>query len=273
MNPVLFELDGFQFRYFSFIFSAALILVFLLLRKDLKQTDINLTRDDLFDWFVVVFFYGIIGARFYYVLFNLEFYTGPNVPWYEFLAVWHGGMAYNGAFILAPLTLYFLCRYRRLKFPVVADVVAVSILPAQALVKIGNFINGEAHGIPTESMWGVVFEYGPAAMEFPGIAIHPVMLYEAVFYLLTFFLLIALRKKKFAPGFISANYILFYSAIRFYFSFYRAEELMILGFHEGQFFATFGMILALFMILTLKLYKQLTSDMEEQFPSTRKWTI
>jgi phosphatidylglycerol:prolipoprotein diacylglycerol transferase len=118
-------------------------------------------------------------------------------------------------------------------------------------------MNGDAHGLPTNLPWGIVFPPGSAAGdEFPGQPLHPVMLYELALNLISFFILWRLRKTDHKPGFIFAMYILNYGILRFFVSFLRADSLM-LGNIRGAF-----VISAIFMagatafILVFKLWRQ-----------------
>ncbi|MBU3915719.1 prolipoprotein diacylglyceryl transferase, partial [bacterium] len=108
MKPVFFEIGSFQIRYFGLFYAAGLTVLYLILRKSARQAGIKLSKEELLDWIVIVFFYGIVGARLYYVLINIEYYTRNDVPWYEFLFIWHGGMSLNGGLITAPCALWLM---------------------------------------------------------------------------------------------------------------------------------------------------------------------
>ncbi len=139
MNPVFFEIGSFQIRFFGLFYAAGLIILYLILRKSLKKKGIKFSKEELLDWIVIVFFYGVIGARLYYVLFNIGYYTSDKVPWYEFLAIWHGGMSLNGGFITAPFALWLLCKSKKIQFGRVADLIVIPLLITQSIVSIGSF--------------------------------------------------------------------------------------------------------------------------------------
>ena len=90
-------------------------------------------------------------------------------------------------------------------------------------------MNGDAFGSPTDSGLGMVFPLAsPAGMEFPGLALHPAMLYEMVINLAIFlFLWFGVRKREAKDGFVFALYIALYSTGRFFVEIFRADSLML----------------------------------------------
>ena len=93
-----------------------------------------------------------------------------------------------------------------------ADAVAPAIILGQVFGRFGNFMNGDAHGVPTTMPWGVEFPMTSiAGREFPGQATHPVMLYELFLNLAWFFILRRLRFTNHKPGFIFCLYFVLYS--------------------------------------------------------------
>ena len=94
-------------------------------------------------------------------------------------------------------------------FLFICDLAAPYLLLGQAFGRFGNFMNGDAHGTPTDLAWGMVFRYGPASQEFPNQALHPVMLYELFLNIIGFLVLFFLRKKRFREGyFLQVVYLL-----------------------------------------------------------------
>ena len=267
MNPILFDFGvihsnlGFlQIRYYGLMYAIGVLLSIHLIKKGVKEAKIKLTEDEVFGMCLLTFFCGVIGGRAYYVLFNLDKYFNAYTPWYECLAIWHGGLAIHGAIIGAPLSGYFYCKWKKIGFLRITDICAPPVILAQAIGRIGNLMNGDAHGYPTDLPWGIVFKYGPAAHEFPGQALHPVMLYECFLNLVAFFLLYSLRNKGFKPGFISAWYLIAYSINRLAVTFLRADDLYIdiLSFkmRAPQAISIFGILFAFGWILLFRLYQK-----------------
>ena len=205
------------------MYALAALVAGWLLGKEVRRKGITLSDDQRWNLILFVLFGGILGARIYYVAFNWNYYGQfPS----EIPAIWHGGLAIHGGLIGGVLTGIWYVRRHRLPFWRLADAGAPSIILGQAFGRFGNFMNGDAHGIPTSMPWGVVFPpESIAGREFPGVPLHPVMLYELVLDLAGFFLLWSIRKKTWGDGFIFCSYLLLYSVIRFFVSFFRADDL------------------------------------------------
>ncbi|NIS59281.1 MAG: prolipoprotein diacylglyceryl transferase, partial [Proteobacteria bacterium] len=102
----------------------------------------------------------------------------------------HGGIL--GGFLGG----YIYARIKTVPFLRVADSVAPSLILGQAFGRFGNFMNGDAHGLPTQMPWGMVFPPGSiAGQQFPQTALHPTMLYEMAINLAIFFFLWKIRKR------------------------------------------------------------------------------
>ena len=110
-----------------------------------------------------------------------------------------------------------------------ADAVAPALILGQAFGRFGNFMNGDAHGRPTDMPWGIVFPpESIAGTEFPSMALHPTMLYELAINLMIFvFLWFVLRRKEAKDGFSFAVYFALYSTGRLFVEYFRADSLMI----------------------------------------------
>jgi len=107
------------------------------------------------------------------------------------------------------------------------DVLAPPLILGQALGRFGNFMNGDAHGIPTTLPWGVVFApQTPAGSLFPNTPLHPTMLYEMAINLGIFVYLWSTRKRLAKDGYATMRYLLWYSLGRFGVEFLRADSLM-----------------------------------------------
>ena len=90
--------------------------------------------------------YGFLGARTWYVAFNLEYYLQNPA---EIIAIWNGGLAIHGAIVAGGLYLYFVSKRLGLTFFNLTDIAVVPILLGQAIGRWGNFMNQEAHGPET----------------------------------------------------------------------------------------------------------------------------
>ena len=171
---------------------------------------------------------GILGARIYYILF-----TDPKIflanP-LRFLAFWEGGLAIHGAILAGFLASVWYTWEWKLPFWKWADTLAPSLILGQAIGRMACFLNGDAHGYPTDLPWGIVYApESPAGQMFPGQALHPTQLYEMIFNLIIFTVLWKVRKKIKTQGNLFILYIILYSAARIIIEHFRADKLMYFG--------------------------------------------
>jgi phosphatidylglycerol:prolipoprotein diacylglycerol transferase len=225
MHPVLIDLGPLEIRFYGLMYVVAIIVGSYLIKSEVRRKGINLTDDGAVSFLMWVVVGGIVGARLYYVLFNWGFYAANPM---EIPAVWHGGLAIHGGLIGGIVVAYFYLGKRGIPFWRMADVVAPTIILGQSFGRFGNFMNGDAHGRPTEMPWGIVFPTSSiAGAEFPGLPLHPTMLYELAFNLSIFlFLWFGIRKREHRNGFVFALYLGLYSVGRFIVEHFRADSLM-----------------------------------------------
>lgn len=261
MHPILFELGGFQVRYYGLMYAIAFFIGIEIAKYMAKERGYD--PKILENYAFVAMLSGLLGGRLYYVVFNLPYYLShPS----EILATWHGGMAIHGGIIGGIIGTLIYAYIKKLNPLTLGDYAAAPLMLGQALGRFGNFMNGEIHGVPVFTPWNVIFTLkpsfyewynsyqnsdiltkikypelvpwgivfpnsSPAGFEFPNTPLHPAMLYELVLNFIAFlFIFFVLRKKKNkAPGYLWWNYIILYSLIRIFVSFFRAEDLMIAG--------------------------------------------
>ena len=184
----------------------------------------------------------IIGARIYYVLFELRQFTGYNFftnikllnltfQFPSFLAVWEGGIAIHGALIGGSLSIFFFCRSKRISFKTFLDIIIPSVILGQAIGRWGNYFNNEAFGIPTNLPWKLFIPLINRPFEFEeSTFFHPTFLYESIWNFLIFIVLIYIfyrqsKSKLIIPGIITCTYIITYSFGRFWIEGLRIDSL------------------------------------------------
>ncbi len=159
----------------------------------------------------------IFGGRIGYVLFyNLPYFmANPG----EILATWHGGMSFHGGAVGAVVAGWLYCRRHGLDFWRWADRFSVTAPVGLGLGRIGNFINGELFGRPTDVPWAMVFPQGGTVPR------HPSQLYEAFLEgVVLFALLWPLRQRPWIPGKKLALLLMGYGLCRFIVEFYRQPD-------------------------------------------------
>ena len=256
MNPILLDLGIIQIRYYGLMYVLALVCMLFFTKKDVAKTLYKITPNNFENIIFFSFLGGVLGGRFYYVLFNTSYYFSSRVPWYESFAIWHGGLAIHGGILGGFLAAYFVCRKYNFPLLTACDLAAPYILLGQAFGRFGNFMNGDAHGVPTNLPWGIVFQYGPASTQFPGQATHPVMLYELILNFFGFLLLFFLRKRGFRSGFLTACYFVLYGVIRSLVTNFRADDLYFGDIRAPHLFALISIVLVSICVFYKKLYKR-----------------
>ncbi|MFE5292669.1 prolipoprotein diacylglyceryl transferase [Isoptericola sp. NPDC056618] len=128
---------------------------------------------------------GIVVARIYHVLTHLGDYSDGTGTWgyWEWVRIWDGGIAIYGALIGGALGVWIGCRRAGLRFWSFADALAPGMLAAQAVGRLGNYMNQELFGAPTTLPWGLEIDHPVAG--FPDDTLfHPLFLYEMLWNLL-----------------------------------------------------------------------------------------
>ncbi len=228
MHPVFLRLGPVEIRYYGLMYVIALVLGFFLVRAEARRRGLvrsGLGVEAVVDLMLIGVPLGLIMARLYYVAFQWSYYQDNLL---EIPMLWRGGLAVHGGLLGGLLGLWIFSRWRGFAMWAIGDSVVPAVTLGQALVRIGNFLNGDAYGTPTTLPWGLEFPLAsPAGQAYPGQPLHPAMLYEMVGNLLIFVLLWRLRKKPAQAGFLTAVYFISYSLIRFPNEFVRGDALML----------------------------------------------
>ena len=150
---------------------------------------------DIAMWAVPI---GIVGARIYHVLTHLGDFTGPGVDPWAWVRIWEGGNALFGSLLGGALGVWIGCRISGLRFWSFADALAPGLLVAQAIGRLGNYVNQELFGLPTTLPWGL--EIRSDAPMFPagtpeGTLFHPLFLYEMIWNLIGVAVLLFIERR------------------------------------------------------------------------------
>ena len=247
INPVAFKLFGLEVRWYGILIAIGAFLAINVAEKMGKRYNY---KDGLYNLFssdlgIFVILLGVIGARLYYVIFQWDYYReNPG----EILAIRNGGLAIYGGILAGLLATYIFSRIKKIKFITILDCLAPAVPLAQAIGRWGNFINGEAHGGPTDLPWGIMVD---------GIKVHPTFLYES---LLDFFIFIVLyffvsKRQKF-EGQLFTLYLIIYGCGRFFIEAMRTDSLYFGPFRVSQLLSlilvVIGLIIYFYNILSLK---------------------
>ncbi len=239
IDPVFLSIGPLQFRWYGLMYVLSFIATYFIISSEVTRKRLNLTKDDVAD----LVFYGamgvVLGGRTGYILFyNLGFYLANPL---KLFAVWEGGMSFHGGFLGVMLTFFFYARRKKIPFLSIIDMAALCAPVGLGLGRIGNFINGELYGRPTDSPWGIIF---PGS---DGVPRHPSQLYEAFLEGIVLFLIVRfVSKKSTTNGLTTCAAIAGYGLFRFIVEFFRQPDAQ-LGFFYG--FFSMGQLLSLPMFI------------------------
>lgn len=228
IDDVAFRIGSFEVRWYGLLISGVVMLCLFLGLRSCKKYDIQ--PNDLLDYLIFALPAAIIGLRVYYVAFNFSQYKDNPVSIFYF---WEGGLAIYGGIIGAVIALLIVSRVKKQKFLHIVDFLIGYIALGQAVGRWGNFFNQEAFGGPTTLPWGMtgdkiapfVISQGWDA----GTLVHPTFLYESLWCLIVFVVIMLYRRSKFKKrdGECLAIYMVLYGFERMLVEGLRTDSLYI----------------------------------------------
>ena len=228
MDRVAFSIFGIDIMWYGVLMATGMILGTYLALKEANR--VGISEDDVLNLAICAIPSGVIGARLYYVIFNWSYYSQyPS----QILNFRGGGMAIHGALIGGILAGFIYTKVKKLDFLKMADIALIGMPLAQSIGRWGNYINGEAHGGPTNLPWGIIVD---------GVKVHPTFLYESIWNFGIFIFLWTFRKKKKYEGQVAVYYIILYSLGRFFIEGLRTDSLMLGNLRMAQVISLVGVI-------------------------------
>ena len=234
INPIAFEIGPLSVAWYGLIIVVGMILAIYLSIKEAKKRGIS--EDFVVDTAFWVVPLGILGARLYYVLFELDYYLANPL---KIFAIWEGGLAIYGGIIAGVLTIYWRAKKDNIKMLLIIDILAPYTLLGQSIGRWGNFINQEAHGGEVSRQFLVNLmlpEFIIEGMHINGAYYHPTFLYESLWSLLGVALLLVLRNQKqlLLRGETTASYLIWYGFGRLLIEGLRTDSLYLGSFRISQ---------------------------------------
>ena len=246
IDPIVFSLGPLHVRWYGIMYLVAFGAAWLLARKRARAPGSTWTPEQVHDFVFYAMLGTILGGRIGYVIFyatKLQWWLSD--PWYP-IKVWDGGMSFHGGFLGVMTAIALFARRTGKRVWDVFDFAAP--LPGLGIiaVRIGNFINGELWGRPTDAWYG--FQARDSFGNPLGVR-HASQLYEATLEGLVLFVILAVAMRMGAlrrPGMIIGLFAVFYSLARITCEFFREPDVQ-LGFLWGG--MTMGMLLSLPLML------------------------
>lgn len=216
-NPILFSFGPLQVHWYGLLFATAILSGLEIMKRiyRLEKKDES-SIDPLFLYAVVGI---VVGARLGHCFFyDPDYYLAHPM---KIFAVWEGGLASHGGGLGVLIALYFGAKKYKVDLLWLIDRLVISTALFGFFVRMGNFMNSEILGKPTEVPWAVVF----ARVDM--LPRHPAQLYEAFSYLIIFFILGYIYKKSYKtlkPGFLFGLFLVLIFTVRFAVEFVKVRQ-------------------------------------------------
>ena len=251
LDPVLLRVGGLQLHWYGLAYVAAFAAGMRLTTGFLMRRGLTAKQcSDLFWWNIGV---GLLGARLYFVL------QQPNLGDYlhnpiEIIAVWKGGMAFFGSLLACLLTTVVFCYRQRLPVWAVLDAGAIFATLPQAIGRLGNIINGDILGPPSNLPWAVRYTNPHTFAPALGVAYQPAGAYELLGSLVLFGIVMAVLSRRPPDGVAGLVYIAAYPISQLILFLFRATEPVVaLGLNQAQLTALAALLLVFPLVLLMRL--------------------
>lgn len=220
-----FSIGNIVIHFYSLCILLGVISAYFVITKEAKRKNIN---EDLI---LNIIFYGLIigilGARIYYVIFNIDYYKNDIL---EIFKIWNGGLAIHGGLLFGFIFVYFYTKKNNLKFIKLTDIIVPGVILAQSIGRWGNFFNQEAYGLSVskellEKL--LIPKFIINGMYINNNYYLPTFYIESILCLIGFIIMILIRKKDIKQGTMTALYLIWYGFIRSIIEIFRTDSLML----------------------------------------------
>ena len=237
-DPELFNFFGISIRYYGLLWIIGLAFAYLIVQHQYRDRKIDEKKFE--PLFFYCFFGILIGARlghciFYDWAYYQDHFVEMILPIKQTAAGWkmtgYTGLASHGGTLGLIIALWMYCRKTKMHYMDVLDMIAVATPITACCIRLANLMNSEIIGKPSDVPWAFVFErvkeYGANGEILPAIPRHPGQLYEAIAYLILFFIMIYLYKnysKKLHRGFFFGFCLTYIFTFRFFIEFLKENQ-------------------------------------------------
>lgn len=260
MNGVFISIGGFDIRWYSILIVLAFLIGMIIATKESER--VSISKNLIIDLCFYIIPISIIGARIYYVIFN---YSAFSDDWLEMFRIWHGGLAIYGGIILSVLYIFEYCHSKGQNAIQFLDILAPALILGQAIGRWGNFFNQEAYG-PATTLAFLKQLHLPDfiinGMHINGIYYQPTFLYESIWCLIGFLILLIIRKKyRKKIGTVTCSYLIIYGIGRFLIEGLRMDSLFLGAFRISQIVSITALLVGIIGLIIIKPFKKKKEDM------------
>lgn len=242
----IITIGNFELKWYSFLLLIAFTLGSVLIYINSKKY--NLDKNKIIDLIFYLILFSIIGARIYYVIFNIGYYIKYPI---EIIKVWEGGLAIHGGIIAGILYLLYFCNKNKINILSLTDLIVPSLAIGQAIGRWGNFFNQEAYGpiVKYEVLKGLhIPNFIINGMYIDNHYYYPTFLFESIWCFLIFITIIILMKiNKKSLGLYTSIYLIMYGVERFIVESLRQDSLMFFNLKIAQIVSIIMIIIGIFI--------------------------
>lgn len=237
VSPIAFTIGTISVRWYGIMVALAVLTVVLWAFREVRR-GARLTYDTVLNAALVGIPSGIIFSRLFHVIDYWSYYSQHPAE-----IVGGSGLSIYGAVLGAALGIWVYSRFRNISFSYLADVLAPGIILAQAIGRVGCTLNGCCYGLETDSFCAIIYtnpqSFGPI-----GVPVYPTQIFEIVYNLIVFAVLLRLKGRFQPDGSLFLIYLTLYALWRFGIDFIREGKPFLFGLHEAQVIAVIVLIIA-----------------------------
>lgn len=264
VNPEAISIGGVSIQWYGILIAIGALLALFFAFKNLKK--VGLSPDRAIDSIIGGVIGGVIGARLYYVLLEWDEYKDNLI---DIINIRKGGLGIYGGVIGGILVALIICKIRKVKILPLLDLAGMGFLIGQGIGRWGNFCNQEAFGCNTDLPWGmsggrikewIIYKntYAPESISLPNgeilseqFPVHPCFLYESIWCIIGFFVLLFFFKRIKFDGQIALMYAGWYGLGRFFIEGLRTDSLMVGNIRASQIVAILGVMASIILLLLM----------------------
>lgn len=238
ISPVAFAIGSLEVRWYGIMVALAVLTVILWMVREVRK-GANLSLDTTLTAALVAIPSGLIISRLLHLVDRWGYYSQ-----YPDQIIGTSGLTIYGAVLGATLGVWVYSKFNDFKFGYFTDLIAPGVILAQAIGRVGCTLNGCCYGISSSLPWSVIYTH-PDSLAPIGIAVHPTQVYEIIYNLIVFAVLLKFRGRFKPDGSLFLIYLSLYSAWRFGISFLRDGTPFLFGLQQAQLIALIVLAVAI----------------------------